>query len=174
MTTQNVLFVIVFVILRCPGYFEIMFLFEKVLGYRAVVQYSLLQWLTMPLIELSWKYPTCRACCCDNYDVRTRTNSWSAPHWTWMDRHIGQMRRETARKRRFQTKMVEDPSQRVTNLTDYGFPASRPKITGKLSILIKYNQKKYSEQFKGTKIFSANKFKCFSVIHWRIYNIDMA
>ena len=40
------------------------------------------------------------------------------------------------------SKMVEDPFERVTNITDYGFPASRPKITGKLSILIKYNQMK--------------------------------
>ena len=40
------------------------------------------------------------------------------------------------------SKMVEDPSERVTNITDYGFPASRPKISGKLSILIKYNQMK--------------------------------
>ena len=67
--------------------------------------------------------------------------------------------------------MVEDPSERVTNLTDYGFPASRPKITGKLSILIKYNQMKYSEQCEGTKIFSANKFKCFPVIHYGEYTM---
>ena len=87
-----------------------------------------------------------------------------------MDRHIEQMRRETARKRRLQDGWRSlwkgdkshrlwiscEPSQNIWKT--FYFDQIQP-------------DEMYSVKWEGTKIFSANKFKCFPVIHYGEYTM---